>query len=153
MDPSLGWRLGHGLTAREQHQWDRWVDLLGNPDWSRDATYCGTRVDRRRNWFDLQARMSEWTQIQLPEEVARKAQSVSVACFPVSTPSEVLQNAQLQHRRFFDRLVSPAGTRASVSGLPFRIEIGGEEILTHGRTRRARGASGLVAAAVGDASA
>jgi len=124
-----GWVM---VSPREQHQWDRWVDLLGNPSWSRDASFCGTRVDRRRNWFELQACMSEWTETLPPEEVARQAQNVSVACFPVSTPSESLRNAQLQHRRFFDRLVSPAGAETSVPGLPFRVEVEGRGCPTAG---------------------
>jgi crotonobetainyl-CoA:carnitine CoA-transferase CaiB-like acyl-CoA transferase len=92
-----GWVM---VSPREQHQWDRWVDLLGNPGRPRNASFCGTRAERRRNWFELRACISEWTQTLPPQEVARWAQSVSVACFPVSTPSELLRNAQLQHRRF-----------------------------------------------------
>jgi crotonobetainyl-CoA:carnitine CoA-transferase CaiB-like acyl-CoA transferase len=128
------------------------VDLLGNPGWSRNASFCGTRVDRRRNWFELQACMSEWTQTLPPEEVARRAQSVSVACFPVSTLSELLRNAQLQHRRFFDRLVSRAGAEASVPGLPFRIEADGEEVLPRARTRQTLDLSAVVATAISEVS-
>ena len=114
-----GWVM---TSPREQHQWDRWVAMLGNPDWSRDATLCGTRVERRRNWSQLQTLMGEWSQQLPPDEVARQAQAVSVACFPVSTPGELLRNAQLQHRQLFDRLMSSRGAEASVPGLPFRIE-------------------------------
>ncbi len=127
-----GWVM---VSPREQHQWDRWVALLGNPDWSRDAALCGTRVERRRSWFELQTLMTGWTRLLSPEEVARRAQSVSVACFPVSTPGELLRNAQLQHRELFDRLVSPRGTEARVPGLPFRIETSDGESLPRARTR------------------
>ena len=113
-----GWVM---VSPREQHQWDRWVALLGHPDWSRDAALCGTRVDRRRNWGQLQARMAEWSLTLPADEVARQAQAVSVACFPVSTPGELLRNAQLHHRQFFDRLISSQGAGASVPNLPFQI--------------------------------
>ncbi len=118
-----GWVM---TSPREQHQWDRWVALLGNPPWSQDAALCATRDERRRNWAQLQGLMAEWSSQLPPEEVARQAQAVSVACFPVSTPGALLRNAQLQHRQFFDRLVSPHGTEASVPGLPFRVETAGE---------------------------
>ncbi len=127
-----GWVM---TSPREQHQWDRWAALLGNPPWSQDAALCATRVERRQNWAELQSRMAEWSS-QLPaEEVARQAQAVSVACFPVSTPGALLRNAQLQHRQFFDRLVSSRGAEANVPGLPFRIETAGES-LPRATTRR-----------------
>jgi crotonobetainyl-CoA:carnitine CoA-transferase CaiB-like acyl-CoA transferase len=129
-----GWVM---VSPREQHQWDRWVALLGHPDWSKDAALCGTRVDRRRNFFELQEHMAAWSQTLPPDEVARRAQAVSVACFPVSTPGELLENAQLRHRELFDRLVSTRGAAARVPGLPFRVETTGNPVLSRARTRRA----------------
>jgi crotonobetainyl-CoA:carnitine CoA-transferase CaiB-like acyl-CoA transferase len=126
-----GWVM---VSPREQHQWDRWVELLGNPAWSADAALCGTRVERRRNWFDLQALMSEWSRLQSPDDVSRRSQAVSVACFPISTPDALLRNAQLHHRQFFDRLVSPFGTEATVPGLPIHLETTGHGALPHART-------------------
>jgi crotonobetainyl-CoA:carnitine CoA-transferase CaiB-like acyl-CoA transferase len=126
-----GWVM---VSPREQHQWDRWVAMLGNPDWSRDAALCGTRVERRSNWSQLQTLMAEWSKQLPPDEVARQAQAVSVACFPISTPGELLRNAQLQQRQLFDRLVSSRGAEASVPGLPFRIETSGGA-LPRGNTR------------------
>lgn len=123
------------VSPREQHQWDKWVELLGHPDWSRDAALCGTRVERRRNWFDLQSAMSVFTQTLSAEEVSRRSQAVAVACFPVSTPDQLLRNAQLLHRNLFDRLVSPTGQHAPVPGLPGIIATTGHGVLPRARHR------------------
>jgi crotonobetainyl-CoA:carnitine CoA-transferase CaiB-like acyl-CoA transferase len=128
-----GWVM---VSPREQHQWDRWMELLGNPAWAADAAFCGTRVERRRNWFELQAAMTEWSSHQSAEEVTRRAQAVSVACFPISTPDALLRNAQLQHRQFFDRLVSPSGMEATVPGLPIHLQTTSHGALPHARTLR-----------------
>lgn len=128
-----GWAM---VSPREQHQWDRWVALLGHPAWSTDVAFCGTRIDRRRNFFELQAVMSEWSATLSPEEVAQRAQAVSVACFPVSTPDALLRNAQLLHRGLFDRLLSPTGAVAAVPGLPFRLRSSSGAELPRERTLR-----------------
>ena len=125
-----GWVM---VSPREQHQWDRWVALLGHPDWSKDAQFCATRVERRRNWFELQSAMTAWSQGQSAEEITRKAQAVSVACFPISTPAALLENAQLRHRQFFDRLLSPTGRVAMAPGLPIHLQTTGHGTLPHDR--------------------
>jgi crotonobetainyl-CoA:carnitine CoA-transferase CaiB-like acyl-CoA transferase len=125
-----GWVM---VSPREQHQWDRWVELLGRPAWSADAALCGTRVERRRNWFALQEVMTEWSKGLSPDEVTQRAQAVAVACFPISTPDALLRNAQLQHRQFFDRLVSPSGAQARVPGLPIHLQTTGHGALPHDR--------------------
>lgn len=126
-----GWVM---VSPREQHQWDRWTGLLGQPAWSRDAAFCGTRVERRRNWFELQAAMSDWSKTRSPEAVSREAQAVSVACFPVSTPAALLRNAQLLHRGLFDRLTSPGGRTTAVPGLPMQVRTTGGAELPRQRT-------------------
>jgi crotonobetainyl-CoA:carnitine CoA-transferase CaiB-like acyl-CoA transferase len=80
-----------------------------------------------------------------PEDVSNRAQAVQVACFPVSTPSELLQNAQLRHRELFDRLISPRGAQASVPGLPFRIETTGHGAMPRARERRSPTLDGAAA--------
>ena len=128
-----GWIM---VSPREQHQWDRWTALLGDPAWARDVELCSTRVHRRRNFFELQTLMAEWTRQFAPEDVAARTQAVQVACFPVSTPGELLANAQLLHRGLFDRLVSPGGQSVPVPGLPFKAVTTGHGPLERERTRR-----------------
>ncbi len=110
-----GWVM---VSPREQHQWEKWVGLLGSPAWSADAALCGSRVARRTNFFQLQKLMAAWSRQFAPAELAQRAQAAGVACFPVSTPGELLANAQLLHRGFFDRLETGRG-EVPVPGLPF----------------------------------
>lgn len=115
---SDGWAM---VSPREDHQWDRWMEVLGHPDWSHDAALCGDRVVRKRNAAWLQELMSEWTSDHGRNEVAARAQAARVACFPVSTPDDILDNPQLTHRAFFDRLQLHSGDSVMVPGLPFKI--------------------------------
>ncbi len=129
---ATGWVM---VSPREQHQWDKWVALLGNPPWSTDAALCATRVMRRANFFPLQELMAAWSRRFSPAEVARRAQEVGVACFPVSSPGELLDNAQLLHRGFFDRLRT-AGGEIPMPGLPFCMTSSGGATLARERSLR-----------------
>ncbi len=127
---SDGWVM---VSPREDHQWNRWIDLLEHPEWSRDAELCGDRVVRKRNWAQLQELMSEWTSNYSRHHVAERAQAARVAAFPVSTPDDILDNAQLAHRAFFDRLMLESGNTLVVPGLPFQIRASDGSELARGR--------------------
>lgn len=109
------------VSPREQHQWDRWVGLLGNPAWARDAALCEDRAARTANWGVLQDEMAAWTRQHTREEVFTRAQSARVACFPVSTPRDLLENPQLRARGFFDQLQTSSGDVLAMPGLPFEL--------------------------------
>ena len=125
-----GWVM---VSPREQHQWDRWMALLETPAWASDAALCGDRLARKQNWAVLQERMAAWTARHPKQLVFERAQAARVACFPVSTPADILGNAQLAHRRFFDRLHLASGATLAVPGLPFALRDGAGEELPRGR--------------------
>ena len=113
---SDGWVM---TSPREQHQWDRWMVLLGSPDWAQDEALCGNASARRRTWNHLQDLMSEWTRGKSRQTVFSLAQAASVPCFPVNRAGDIFENAQLIHRRFFDSLKLPSGQKILMPGLPF----------------------------------
>lgn len=109
------------VSPREQHQWQRWIEVLGGPEWSTDAALCGDREARRANGLRLQELMAEWSVNHSRREVFERAQAARVACFPISTPADLLTNAQLEHRGFFHRLPTADGTALPIPGLPFHM--------------------------------
>jgi len=117
------------ISPREEHQWQRWVQVLGHPPWTTDARLCGDRETRRANGFRLQALMGEWSIALSRNEVFERAQAARVACFPISTPADLLTNAQLQQRGFFHRLPGRGDTAVPLAGLPFQVRTtGGGEL-------------------------
>jgi benzylsuccinate CoA-transferase BbsE subunit len=124
------------ISPREQHQWDRWVELLGNPPWSKDAALCGERAARNENWMILQDEMSVWTRSRTRAEVFERAQAARVACFPVSDAHDLLDNEQLHARAFFDCWSSAGGMTVPMPGLPFRLDTSSGAALARGRPVR-----------------
>jgi benzylsuccinate CoA-transferase BbsE subunit len=125
------------VSPREQHQWDRWVDLLGRPAWASDTALCGDRDARTANWSILQDEMSTWTRQHLRAEVFARAQTARVACFPVSGPRDLLENEQLRAREFFDELHTRGGGTLPMPGLPFDLRTSGGKSLARARQVRA----------------
>jgi len=121
------------VSPREQHQWDRWVALLGDPAWSHDVELCGDRAARTTHWARLQDEMSAWTRLHTREHVFMRAQSARVASFPVSTPRDLLDNPQLRARGFFDQ----SGDGLAMPGLPFALRTSSGAALSRARQVRA----------------
>lgn len=121
------------VSPREQHQWERWVELLGNPAWSHDASLCGEREARNLNWQILQEEMSVWTRRHTRAQVFESAQAARVACFPVSGARDLLDNAQLHSRAFFDRWNDGSPEALSMPGLPFALRTSAGADLARGR--------------------
>jgi crotonobetainyl-CoA:carnitine CoA-transferase CaiB-like acyl-CoA transferase len=117
------------VSPREQHQWDRWVGLIGNPAWAQDTDLCGTRAARTTHWARLQDEMSVWTRRHTREEVFMRAQAARVASFPVSTPRDLLDNPQLHARGFFDHTADGL----AMPGLPFALRTSTGRVLERER--------------------
>lgn len=121
------------ISPREEHQWERWVELLGSPAWSRDAALCGERAARNENWMILQDEMAKWTREHTRADIFERAQAARVACFPVSGARDLLDNAQLHARRFFDRWAGAGHSSLSMPGLPFCLRTSSGAELPRGR--------------------
>lgn len=145
-DPARGITIAGGLiwflpcrngsvmvSPREDHQWDRWIELMGRPDWSNDQSLCGGREKRTKNAAELQRRMAVWSAEQSAQELARRAQEARVACFPVSTPDDLMHNDQLRHRNFFDVMTFANGATVEMAGMPFTFKAESGKCLPRGR--------------------
>ncbi len=109
------------VSPREDHQWARWVELMGSPDWAKDPTLCGTRAIRTARAAELGRLMRAWSAGVSARPVFEQAQAARVACFPVSTAPDLLSNRQLAARRFFRPFALPDGASLPMAGLPFAM--------------------------------
>jgi crotonobetainyl-CoA:carnitine CoA-transferase CaiB-like acyl-CoA transferase len=133
-DPAKGLTIAGGLvwylpcadgavmvSPREDHQWARWCEVMGDPDWTRDAALCGDRVVRTNGAARLQELMAQWSVNQSTHDVVEAAKQARVACFPVSKPHDLLENVQLKARQFFNEVRFADGAVLSMPSLPFRF--------------------------------
>jgi crotonobetainyl-CoA:carnitine CoA-transferase CaiB-like acyl-CoA transferase len=123
------------VSPREDHQWARWVELMGNPAWAADRALCGSREARTIHSRRLQVLMTEWSVHQEAEATFQKAQAARVACFVVSTAGDLARNRQLHARQFFDTLTAAGKVDVAMPGLPFGMRSTSGASLPRGRRR------------------
>jgi len=104
------------VSPREDHQWARWVALMGSPDWSRDSSLCGSRAVRTARAAEIGRLMRAWSAGVSARPIFEQAQAARVACFPVSTAPDLLANRQLAARRYFRQFGA-----LPMPGLPFAM--------------------------------
>lgn len=91
------------LQALEEHQWTKFVELMGNPDWSGRPEFK-TKVLRTANWNELRPLVWAWVSQQDALELAARAQASRVPFAPLLTMRTLLESGHLRERRFFEIL-------------------------------------------------
>jgi crotonobetainyl-CoA:carnitine CoA-transferase CaiB-like acyl-CoA transferase len=109
------------IAVHDDATWRALVDAMGSPAWAGDAKFA-THDDRKQNEDELEAKISEWTQPQMAEDVMTLLQSKGV-------PAGVVQNARdvhdldphLQARKYYEYIEHPETGVMAHDGAPFRL--------------------------------
>ena len=108
------------ISPREDAQWERWLDLMGNPAWGADERFA-TRETRQRNFPELWRLVGEWTIGRSKYDIARDGQERRVPCFPVNTVEDLLHDPHLEQREFFVAIDHPVAGRLKYPGVPYKL--------------------------------
>ena len=108
------------ISPREDAQWARWLDLMGNPDWATDPRF-DTRSARQQNSQALWELLAEWTRQRSRFEIAREGQRRRIPCFPVNTVGDLLTDPHLEARRFFVAIEHPEAGTFRYPGAAYRL--------------------------------
>ncbi len=108
------------ISPREDAQWARWLDLMGNPEWSDDPKF-NTRSARQQNSLELWELLAAWTSQRSRFDIARDGQERRIPCFPVNTVSDLLTDPHLEDRRFFVSIDHPVAGTFQYPGVAYRM--------------------------------
>ena len=108
------------ISPREDAQWARWLDLMGNPDWSDDPKF-NTRSARQQNSLELWELLAAWTRQRSRFDISREGQERRIPCFPVNTVSDLLTDPHLEERRFFVSIDHPVAGEFQYPGVAYRM--------------------------------
>jgi crotonobetainyl-CoA:carnitine CoA-transferase CaiB-like acyl-CoA transferase len=92
-----GWVV---VSPREDHQWARWLEVMGNPSWADEPRFA-TKSDRQEHWRELHPLICQWSRQQRKHDIFEAAQAQRVACYPLGTATDMLGLPQFEHRGFF----------------------------------------------------
>jgi crotonobetainyl-CoA:carnitine CoA-transferase CaiB-like acyl-CoA transferase len=107
------------INPGEEEQWDRLVELMGNPDWANEEIFKG-RFVRGRHAEALWPLMAEWTKDWNKQELFMAGQARRIPLAPMNLPSDVYADVHLRARDFFGPLPTPGGGTIEVPTVPFK---------------------------------
>jgi len=107
------------ICCVEEHQWHRFVEMVGNPEWASMELF-ENRLTRGANWDALQIFLNELASQYTVEELYHQAQARRIPFAPVSTMGDLLASDHLKARGFFATVESPAGGDVTMPGAPYR---------------------------------
>ena len=110
-----GWVV---ISPREEHQWVRWLEVMGNPAWAADPRFA-TRALRQEHWLELHPLICAWSRQQAKLDVFDAAQARKVACYPLGTATDMLELPQFEHRGFFLEQEHPTLGRLTFPGVSY----------------------------------
>jgi len=108
------------ICCVEEHQWQRFVELMGSPEWAAMELF-ENRLSRAANWDALKLLLQEWTKEQSVAELYMAAQHRRIPFAPVSTMGDLLASEHLQARGFFALVSQPGMPAVHVPGAPYRF--------------------------------
>jgi crotonobetainyl-CoA:carnitine CoA-transferase CaiB-like acyl-CoA transferase len=107
------------VIAVEEDQWQRLVQLMGNPEWASDELFKD-RLSRAQNNDALKALMSDWIAGWKVQDLYRAAQEHRIPFAPINTMRSLYESQHLRKRQFFVELKQPGIGRLNLPGMPSR---------------------------------
>ena len=103
------------IQALEEHQWHKFVELMGSPEWAARPEFAGKAL-RTANWAQLRPMVWEWVSQQDVLDLCLRAQAMRVPFAPLSTMKTLLESAHLDERQFFVALDHPVAGQLRYPG-------------------------------------
>ncbi len=121
----------------ERHMWKGFMDLLGNPSWSKEEDYDFANVygrpvkgqgitgvkDRAQIQEEVNSILAEWVLRYTKEEIYYGAQQRGSAVGMVSTTEDLLKSKQLRAREFFVEIEHSRAGKHFYPGAPFKMSL------------------------------
>ncbi len=108
------------ISPREDAQWERWLDILGHPDWSKEEKFL-SREGRQNNVSELWDLLTEWSSRKSKFDIAKWGQEKRIPCFPVNTIQDLLVDKHLEAREFFVEIKHTQSGSLLHPGLPYKL--------------------------------
>jgi len=96
------------------------VDMLGNPDWSKEEIFIDTQT-RQKYMEEFNALVSVWTRERTMKEIDDLAISFQVPCSPVRSVKDLVNDEQLAFRDYWIELDHPEAGKLKYPGAPYKL--------------------------------
>lgn len=112
------------LICVEEDQWQRLVELMGNPEWASWEIFQD-RVTRGQNSDALFPFLQEWAAQWKVMDLYRAGQERRICFAPVNTMADLFASAHLHAREFFVTMSHQVAGTLTYPGAPFKVSEAG----------------------------
>jgi crotonobetainyl-CoA:carnitine CoA-transferase CaiB-like acyl-CoA transferase len=109
------------VVVGEEDQWQRLVDLMGNPEWADWEIFQGL-ANRSQNQDVLRTYLADWIKDWKLEELFRAGQERRICFAPVFSMAQLADQEQLQARHFFVDVAHPRAGTLTHLGAPYVLD-------------------------------
>jgi crotonobetainyl-CoA:carnitine CoA-transferase CaiB-like acyl-CoA transferase len=125
-----------GITTPQADQWQRFLQVMGNPAWSEGPRYKSGRQIGDEFADELDELICDWLMQHTKEEVFDLCRAARIPCAPVMTAADLACNPNLRERSYFVEIDQPGLGRVLQPGMPFHFS---ESVSTGGSVAPALG--------------
>lgn len=108
------------LVNAEPSQWDRLVELMGDPEWASWEIFQDPFM-RAENWDVLKPYLDEWIKGWKVDALWRAGQDRRICFAPVFSMAQLPEQEQLRSRKFFIDVTHPQAGTLTYLGVPYQL--------------------------------
>lgn len=109
------------MQASERHQWESFLDMVGNPEWGTDRRF-GSRMQMSTEHADeIDEMLAPWFMARTREEIFAECRARKIPAAPVYAVDEVRGQQALLERHCLEIYTGATGVEVTVPAPPFRF--------------------------------
>ncbi len=108
------------ITTQKRH-WDRFVELMGSPDWAADPRYQDLRKVGARYPEELNALIEPWVSSHSKWDIWKTCRENKIPFQPVQTSADMLDSEHLHARGFWAQVEHPEAGPLTHDGGPVQM--------------------------------
>jgi CoA:oxalate CoA-transferase len=116
------------LALPQEDQWLRFLELMGNPEWSKKPRYQARRAMQEEYPEEVDALITPWLKQYTMDELAGMCIKRRIPCSPVYNVAQVMEHPHLRVRHFFSEFEHKRAGKLKYPGEPYKFSRTGEQL-------------------------
>ncbi|MFO8011231.1 MAG: CoA transferase [Dehalococcoidia bacterium] len=111
------------ISIRDDEDWQRFIELLGDPDWAREVQ-LGTVQGRRQHHDEIDERISGWSISRKADALVSDLHNFGIPASRVLTSARMYGDPHLEFRGFYQELEHDRAGPGRYAGWPMKFSSG-----------------------------
>jgi len=105
--------------AIQRREWNRFVELMGSPEWAKDERFQDRVLMNERHWEELDGHLKAWMADKSKQEIFEMCQQAKIPFGPVNTVRDILEDPAFE--QWWERIEHPIAGPLRQSRPPYEL--------------------------------